>query len=301
MNFTHKVCNRCHQSLPTEFFKEVYKTNGNGEKRLYKNSYCHSCEIQRQHEYNKKRGRKAGSVPLDEYRNTRAKAKQERLTRLAEQKAERKKQREIAKQEKAKQRELNRQKRYEEGKAKWDAWHKEWLESGAIDEARAIAKQKRTEQLQAGVKECSLCGVEQPMSQFHMRTRKRKDGSTYKVPYSHCKTCRRADNKKHEQTPTGKATKKRNRSAYDRRNRQATPSWLTSEQKQDIAAIYEHMRDCKAVTGEDYHVDHIVPIRGENVCGLHVSWNLQVMPADVNISKSNSLEDTPYGPLEQVP
>lgn len=196
---------------------------------------------------------------------------------------------------------LSPEEKQELGKAKWNAWHKEWLESGAVNEARAIAEQKRIEQLQSGVKECSLCNVEQPMSQFSMRTRKRNDGSTYKVPHSHCKTCRRSYNKKHILTPTGKAAKKRNRVLRDRRNRQATPSWLTSGQKQDIAAIYEHMRDCKAVTGEDYHVDHIVPLKGETVCGLHVPWNLQVMPADVNISKSNSLDDTHYGPLEQVP
>lgn len=187
------------------------------------------------------------------------------------------------------------------GQAKWNAWHKEWLESGAIEKYRAIAERKRTERLQSGVKECTKCKKELPISQFHMRTRKRKDGSRYSLPYSICKTCRRTDNKKHEQTPTGKATKKRNRVLRDRRNRQATPSWLTFEQKQDIATIYEHMRDCRSVTGEDYHVDHIVPLKGETVCGLHVPWNLQVMPAYVNMSKSNSLDDTPYGPLEQVP
>lgn len=183
-------------------------------------------------------------------------------------------------------------------KDKWDAWYKEWLESGAIDEARAIAEQKRIERLQSGVKECSLCGLEQPMSQYYMRTRKRKDGSTYKTPYSHCNACKRTANRKQEHTPTGKATKKRNRVLRDKRNKQATPSWLTPEQKQQIADTYEHMRDCRAVTGEDYHVDHIVPLRGESVCGLHVPWNLQVIPAHVNISKSNSVEETPYGPHE---
>lgn len=193
---------------------------------------------------------------------------------------------------------LSPEEKQELGKAKWDAWYQAWLESGAVEQARAEAERKRIEQLQSGVKECTKCKQELPISQFHMRTRKRKDGSRYSFLYSVCKTCRRTDNRNHEHTPTGKATKKRNRALRDKRSKQATPSWLTPEQKQQIVDTYEHMRDCRAVTGEDYHVDHIVPLRGENVCGLHVPWNLQVMPAHVNMSKSNSLDDTPYGPLE---
>jgi actin-related protein len=65
------------------------------------------------------------------------------------------------------------------------------------------------------------------------------------------------------------------------------PSWLTEEQKEQIQNFYWLCQDLKVVTGQDYHVDHILPLQGETVCGLHVPWNLQVLPSDINISKSN--------------
>lgn len=62
---------------------------------------------------------------------------------------------------------------------------------------------------------------------------------------------------------------------------------LTEDQIQQIRDIYWHARDLSAVTGEPYEVDHIIPIRGENVCGLHVPWNLQILPRDLNRAKRN--------------
>lgn len=72
--------------------------------------------------------------------------------------------------------------------------------------------------------------------------------------------------------------------------RLATPVWLSPEQKYEIESIYEHMRDCRRVTGEPYEVNHVVPIRGENVCGLHVPWNLEVLPRYVNYYLGNTFD-----------
>jgi hypothetical protein len=77
---------------------------------------------------------------------------------------------------------------------------------------------------------------------------------------------------------------------YRSRKKRSMPSWLTEEQKEQIVSVYAHARDCELVSGESYHVDHIVPLQGKDICGLHVPWNLQVLPADVNISKSNKYE-----------
>ena len=75
-----------------------------------------------------------------------------------------------------------------------------------------------------------------------------------------------------------------NREANHRASKlQAMPKWLTAEQLQQIKSIYD-----SCPTG--YHVDHIIPLQGENVSGLHVSWNLQHLPALENIKKGNKLE-----------
>ena len=80
-------------------------------------------------------------------------------------------------------------------------------------------------------------------------------------------------------------------SVRKRRHREATPKWLTKEERLQMRELYVQARKLTTVTGERYVVDHIVPLRGEFVCGLHVPWNLRVITQDENLKKSNKLVD----------
>lgn len=61
--------------------------------------------------------------------------------------------------------------------------------------------------------------------------------------------------------------------------KKATPKWLSRK------LLVEIYRDCPA----GFHVDHIIPLQGESVCGLHVPWNLQYLPAKENLRKGNKV------------
>lgn len=67
------------------------------------------------------------------------------------------------------------------------------------------------------------------------------------------------------------------------KQRHATPPWLTDHQKRQIRDLYI------AAAGRDgeWQVDHIVPINGDDICGLHVPWNLQIITGDENRHKGN--------------
>lgn len=160
------------------------------------------------------------------------------------------------------------------------------------------------------MKKCTRCTTEKPLSEFG-KDKHKKSGYT-----SRCKVCMaelareaRADNPEKSRAIT-KSYRDRNRdkeraryTRYNKQNpevrafhsakrrasqKQATPSWLTEQHYSHIRHLYELAKDCETLTGDKYHVDHIVPLNGENVSGLHVPWNLQVLPADMNIAKSNN-------------
>lgn len=76
-----------------------------------------------------------------------------------------------------------------------------------------------------------------------------------------------------------------------RRFRQATPKWLTAEDKMEVRLKYRLAIELTQRTGVRYVVDHVVPLQGETVCGLHVPWNMEVITQEENLKKSNKLVD----------
>jgi len=85
-----------------------------------------------------------------------------------------------------------------------------------------------------------------------------------------------------------KANKERYVAARARRRaaqESATPAWLTAIDKAMIQEMYDVSEARFIQTGIKHHVDHIVPINGKNVSGMHVPWNLQVITAYENLSK----------------
>jgi 5-methylcytosine-specific restriction endonuclease McrA len=102
---------------------------------------------------------------------------------------------------------------------------------------------------------------------------------------------RRARNKHKEANPE---LYKALTSVRKRRHRNATPKWLNAEQKLAIRKLYLQAMELTRLTGERYVVDHIVPLISDEVCGLHVPWNLRVITQEENLRKSNKLLDTPH-------
>ena len=66
-----------------------------------------------------------------------------------------------------------------------------------------------------------------------------------------------------------------------------TPAWLRPVDFRHIQEIYAIAKRLTKETGTLYHVDHIIPLRGKIVSGLHVPANLRVIKATDNIKKHN--------------
>lgn len=76
----------------------------------------------------------------------------------------------------------------------------------------------------------------------------------------------------------------------DRRQRHMRkPPWADSEA---MAALYAQAKRLTTETGIPHHVDHVIPLQGEYVSGLHVETNLQILTGAGNLRKKNRFEAT---------
>ena len=145
------------------------------------------------------------------------------------------------------------------------------------------------------MKSCTSCGEAKSLSAFPLISR--KSGKLH----SWCKICRLAYQRKWKKSPQVKeklAQYERDRgskvaarlSIRRATMTNATPPWLSESHRNAIRAIYAHAADCALVSGYRYEVDHIIPLHAKGICGLHVPWNLQVLPHDLNAKKRNEYD-----------
>lgn len=139
------------------------------------------------------------------------------------------------------------------------------------------------------MKECSKCGEVKLASSFFLNQGK---------PRSRCKDCEREgrrlkylknkDKVSEQSAKWAKENAHRKRIATVKRRAQkkrATPVW---SDPQAIDFVYYCQQVLAGVYGGKCHVDHIIPLAGQKVCGLHVHNNLQLLSPKDNLRKSNS-------------
>jgi hypothetical protein len=66
-----------------------------------------------------------------------------------------------------------------------------------------------------------------------------------------------------------------------------TPLWADPA---EIKEIYRQAVALEELTGIPFHVDHIIPLQGELVSGLHIAENMQLLPATENMGKGNRFD-----------
>lgn len=158
------------------------------------------------------------------------------------------------------------------------AW---WAKNGPDSEARQrLAVQRQL--LAEGKRRCKVCEmVKAATEEYFARVRHGGFDTT-------CRVCTRKRTSEWADANTDRAKL----SAYARcagryaKKRQRVPTWLTVEHRQQIKLVYAECRSLNIPTPRKYHVDHIVPLVGKSVSGLHVPWNLQILLGAENVRKS---------------
>lgn len=85
------------------------------------------------------------------------------------------------------------------------------------------------------------------------------------------------------------------------RCRNATPPWLTKAMREEIKAMHREASALKDQFGVRFDIDHVVPLDGRVVCGLHVPWNMRVITHDENSTRSKIFTEPDLGRCVTLP
>ncbi len=99
--------------------------------------------------------------------------------------------------------------------------------------------------------------------------------------------CLRLTAQKAEWTKNNRACQTAITARYRAAQDQRTPGWLSATHLREIKGFYTRAAELTILKGIRYSVDHVVPLRGQLVSGLHVPWNLCVIPLSENTKKGN--------------
>lgn len=140
-----------------------------------------------------------------------------------------------------------------------------------------------------GTIKCGKCGSVNVVSHGKRKVRRCAECSYLKSKeyYNKRKEHLSAYNKKYIKNDLGRNAARAAKYRY--RKHRATPEWLSVQQLKQIESFYVESDRLSVQTGIKHNVDHIVPIKGRNFCGLHVPWNLQILTQTENSSKGNRL------------
>lgn len=92
--------------------------------------------------------------------------------------------------------------------------------------------------------------------------------------------------KKYRNTEKGKLSNIKRSNQRRARKLKAHPKWANNDK---ILEVYELAKELQWLSEEKLEVDHIIPLQSDVICGLHVDWNLQILPRSMNRSKGNKL------------
>lgn len=85
---------------------------------------------------------------------------------------------------------------------------------------------------------------------------------------------------KYDKSNKGKITRRLRDKIRYKKTKLCTPKWVN----------YKTLKEIYLNRPSNYHVDHIIPIKHDYICGLHVPWNLQYLPKQINLQKGNKYD-----------